>query len=444
MFNTHLEWFLGVNPPINQDLLLKSHVVNACELQFSKPLIRGLDSLRIAALIPLIANLVRVALPAVSRALPAAGRAISAVSRGASRFRNIARRVITSRRTMGGRRSAAPPSRLSNMIVKGGLGPIERAPIATTRRINYPSATVASTGRGSIIISHREFLCDVYGSVNFASTQYSINPGISRTFPWLSRMANMYETYRIRMLQFRYQPVCGTTTTGTVMGVFDYDALDLPPSNKAYFLSSMNATRSSAWAPSVLPMNVAHIVQAQKYIRSGIITGTDLKTYDAAVLNLATSGCASTAMIGELCVEYIVELITPQADLAGLAESLSGRVAAVTGVSNLVAFGTNPVYSGGLNLRAAGNVLYLPCGSYMCSITLNGTVVSAGGSILLTPPATGTSTIVDPPMANAAATVGGGTFVLVSTVDGSAFTMDASANGTVTSFYARVAPYASN
>jgi hypothetical protein len=68
------------------------------------------------------------------------------------------------------------------------------------------------------------------------------------------------------------------------------------------------------------------------------VASTDIKTYDVANFFIATNGQAAPSDIGELYVEYDVELLTPQ--LNNSAPSLDMINSTGTGVVNNGAFGT--------------------------------------------------------------------------------------------------------
>lgn len=191
----------------------------------------------------------------------------------------------------------------------------------------------------SIRVRHREFLWDIVGSVEFAYDQFAVNPGLAETFPWLSAIANRYESYRFHKLRFVYEPATSTATSGAVMMACDYDASDSGPNTKTVLMAYKNAQRSAPWAACE---NVSDISDMRKvptyYVRSGVVASTDIKTYDVANFFIATNGQASATDIGELYVEYDVELLTPQ--LNNSAPSLDMVNSTGVGVVTNAAFGT--------------------------------------------------------------------------------------------------------
>jgi hypothetical protein len=79
------------------------------------------------------------------------------------------------------------------------------------------------------------------------------------------------------------------------------------------------------------------------YIRSGTLNANqDIKMYDVGNYFIATQGQTGTAVLGELYVEYVVDLFTPQLDSNVPSCSITGA----SGISIPLPFGTAPTTSG--------------------------------------------------------------------------------------------------
>lgn len=201
---------------------------------------------------------------------------------------------------------------------KGKEPAMEMAPVALSRRVRIGMPDVSGSpyaGDGRVRIRHREYLADVAGSVAFANTAFAINPGLAASFPWLSAIAVRFESYIFRRLRFEYETQRSTATNGTVMMAVDFDAADAAPTTKTGIMSYHNAVRSAVWDECCYNSDAGDLRKfgVQRFIRSaGLAANLDIKTYDVGNLNIATQGEADTTAIGELYVEYDVELITPQ------------------------------------------------------------------------------------------------------------------------------------
>lgn len=62
--------------------------------------------------------------------------------------------------------------------------------------------------RQRTIITHREYIADIVtgpDAGSFSYVTYSINPGSTNLFPWLSNIAQNFESYKMLGLVFEYK-----------------------------------------------------------------------------------------------------------------------------------------------------------------------------------------------------------------------------------------------
>lgn len=161
--------------------------------------------------------------------------------------------------------------------------------------------------------SNTEYIGEIAGSIAFVVNSYPINPGQAATFPWLSQQATRFEKYRFHRLRFLYRTQKSTATNGTVMFAADYDAADPLPSSKAQLLQNEDKERKAPWQEFELSCGPRNLADTDGlFVRPGAKPGgTDIKTYDLGKLLVATQGMADTSAVGELWVDYDVELMTP-------------------------------------------------------------------------------------------------------------------------------------
>lgn len=196
--------------------------------------------------------------------------------------------------------------------------PLRAVAVAYTKPTTNRAPRISNrSDRTGIIttVRHREFIADIAQSHDFAITKYRINPGDKSSFPWLSRMANLFETYRFKDLKYSYEPTCGSTTPGSVNLAVDFDASDDQPPSKAVMMSYHNARRISPWSSVTYSATQQDLTKfaVSRYTRSIQPPNTDIKTYDVGNFYIAVSGAdSSTGLVGELYVEYTVDLYTPQ------------------------------------------------------------------------------------------------------------------------------------
>lgn len=257
--------------------------------------------------------------------------------------------------------------------------PMMAAPAAQSRVMRTPRASLAADGKAGdarIRVKQREYVADINGSVPFLSTGFSINPGLSQLFPWLSQLATRYESYIFHSLKFEYETTVSSTTAGTVALAVDYDAADGLPTSKQQMLAYKGAVRTVPWAPCENVSDKQDLLKfgVQRYIRSGgLVANLDIKTYDVGLLVVGTSGMANTNTVGELFVTYDVELMTPQLNN----QVFGGHLTNGAGVGVNDVYGTNPTFNAGYNgdITSAVNstVTFGRVGSYLLLQQLTGT-----------------------------------------------------------------------
>lgn len=211
------------------------------------------------------------------------------------------------------------------------------APAATgmVRRINNPQQR--GLANGDLIIRHREYIADV-GPVagttpSYSQTSFSVNPGLPGTFPWLSGVAQRFESYLFRRLKFDFETESASTAVGSTILSLDYDASDAPPTTKTQAMAFRSSVRSPLWSNCQLTCLDEDLNKQKSYfVRKGANpTSTDIKLYDTGTLSVGFQGTSSSTQVGELYVEYEVLLMTPQLGIAGQGEAVWG---AFTGSSN--------------------------------------------------------------------------------------------------------------
>lgn len=268
----------------------------------------------------------------------------------------------------GQRTKANPPKRANSGVP---------ASYATTKR-STPLRFTAQMGDGRILVRNEEFITDISGSVAFATQSISVNPGLSKTFPWLSNLANNYEFYHFKKLEFHYRPYVGTQSAGSVILAVDYDAADAPATTKARMMTYSGSVMGPVYRDLTLraaPTNLSKM-GTQKYTRPGDVpAGKDVKTYDVANLFIGTDN-GTIAAVGSLFVQYEVELMTPHTPDAFPWED-SARVSAVSadkahplaGGTAVVGDSADPVVA----IRDTNSFYIKKAGEYMISVLAAGT-----------------------------------------------------------------------
>lgn len=220
------------------------------------------------------------------------------------------------------------------------------------------------SAKRSVRVRHREYLTDVNSSIAFTNTAYVINPGLNTTFPWLSALADNFQTYKFHGLVFEFWSTSSNalnnvnTALGTVIMATQYNAA------RANFVSKSEMEQYE-FATSCKPsMSMIHPVECapgespleELYIRTGAIpAGEVAQFYDFGKFQLATVGMQNANNIGELWVSYDVELFKPRIS-PGLYAGTYARINNGPYDANniLGAIQTNPIGDLGVTISATG------------------------------------------------------------------------------------------
>jgi len=179
-----------------------------------------------------------------------------------------------------------------------------------------------------IQISRREYVSEIYGPplVNgqpepFTVQSFSINPGLEKTFPWLSQLAQNYDEYVLEQCIFTFK---STTTessnsdngqVGTVIMATNYNAA------APNFTDKASMQHYEAACSARLTESLQHGIECDPDKRSGseglfvranpVVTDQDLKTYDHGKFQIAIanpSDIYANVSLGELWVSYTITL----------------------------------------------------------------------------------------------------------------------------------------
>ncbi len=240
----------------------------------------------------------------------------------------------------------------------------------------------------SIVVRHKEYLGEIYGSENFRVNQsFELNPGNSSTFPWLSGVAAHFQEYKIRGLVFHYVPTSGSAVAatnaalGSVMMQTSYRSNDTPPASKVELLNEYCSNESVPSEP------FAHPVECDprenpfnvQYVRTGAVpTGDSKLLYDLGITHVAVSGQQITdKALGDLWITYEIELKKPVLESNTTTQVVSRQIEYTGGsFSGTNLFTGTASIRGTLEISASGNTVTFPKGSvgfYMLLVRISST-----------------------------------------------------------------------
>jgi len=291
-----------------------------------------------------------------------------------------------------GRNRGAAKKRQPRRRTNGNRGGAMRqvaaaAAYATGVASGQPKFTQRSANECRIV--HRELIDTINGSVDFVvGRKYSLNPGISTTFPWLSQEAAGWEKYKFNRLCFRYYTRAASNTYGSVIFAPDYDPDDSPPSNEQQASSFRDAQEDAPWKDIVCTLSPTDMLGGltDKYVRLGILAPSqDYKLTDSGTMFVCTTDGATAVGWGKLWVEYDVTFRVPQNKFEVVLFASTFGVKAEDGsVAVSTPFGTAPVLYGGLDVGVGPSYLtFNRVGQYYLQFTISGTGIVSGSAVSL-------------------------------------------------------------
>lgn len=209
------------------------------------------------------------------------------------------------------------------------------APASTGRQVTVGQPYI--NGGQAVVVRHTEYLDDIYGMINFAINPavqvYELNPGLLTSFPWLATVAAGFEQYRWRKLCFRYRSRIGTGVQGTVYYTTQLDSADPDFGSKSEMYAYVGTNSTNPW----LDMNHNCLLKRGDYLKKYFVrtgdlsSGQDSQLYDTGKFTFVALGNTDNQFMGELLVDYEVELFNPKMNIAsvGVASTLVADAASV-------------------------------------------------------------------------------------------------------------------
>lgn len=227
-----------------------------------------------------------------------------------------------------------------------------------------------------------ELIGTVIGANSFTISRFSINPGNAITFPWLSRIAGLFERYQFEMLEFYFQhDVSQFNSQGSaglvIMSVL-FDAAASSPISKVQVEATHPHVICMPNQNSLcrVPVSRLHPRGVPFFVRSGTVPGgTDIKTYDCGNLFVTVQGMVGTGEVGELHVRGRVKLIDrildnippsfPSNNTFVFLESTAGE--SLTSTLSYIMLMAGPQI-GSLGLSNVSGDIVLPPGNYLVNV----------------------------------------------------------------------------
>lgn len=340
----------------------------------------------------------------VEQAVPAIGEIAKETNRLASRvsrLENSSGSMSSTAKSSVGQAAGALGKIAGSALGNGSLGQLAGERLASyfgygDYEVKHNSLMGVSTtaglkfekdGRRGTRIVEREYVGDIFsggtlvnGATTFDLRSFSINPGMSDTFPWLSNIAAQFEQYVPNGIIFEFKSTSsvynGTNQAlGALIVATDYDASDAPYINKLQMESADYAMSCKA-SDSLL-----HGVECDPsergddalYVRSGAVASNDnVKFYDLGNFQIATQGMSAAGVnLGELWVSYDFTFYKKQLVSGQLGYNLPFfSCYGTSGISLANPLGVPSYKAGNLPITIAGDKFtfprYIQSGIYEC------------------------------------------------------------------------------
>lgn len=189
------------------------------------------------------------------------------------------------------------------------------APVALRQTVESNVPLFVDSAPGTIRVQHREMISTLNGvAADDFSVTYRIQPANAITFPWLSSLANMFETYTFHYLRVIFVPRLPTSTAGQVGLALDFDADDQPATSLVAFSQYQHSAIGSVWAALSLVAEGDALVKCvkERYTDHNLTPHTyDPILHDVANLRVAVLTTPAEPL-GQLFIEYDITLRTPE------------------------------------------------------------------------------------------------------------------------------------
>lgn len=174
---------------------------------------------------------------------------------------------------------------------------------------------------GRVIINHREYLFDISSTEDFNNLAIDINPGLSKTFPWLSQIAANFEQWRplgiIVCFETHSSDALNSTNTalGSLIFSSNYNSTDPEYQNQQEALNTEFTTSTKPSCSVLHPLECSPVENPQRifYVRTGPL-GPDANSqlwYDLCKTQIITTGSQAAANIGKIYISYEIEFLKP-------------------------------------------------------------------------------------------------------------------------------------
>lgn len=192
--------------------------------------------------------------------------------------------------------------------------------IAPVARAIANSGPRFSSSPSGLVVRHKEYMNTMACVTTYPNNLivWTCQPGLKDSFPWLSGISSNFDRYHFRRLRYCFEGTAASTVSGACYMSFEPDASQSQPDTIAELMQNRMAMQGSLWqgcSLSVPCQDLDRFVHS-RYVRVEDVTD-DVKTYDLGKFYAICIGLAGVTNVGDMYVEYEVELSEPQYSIMG-------------------------------------------------------------------------------------------------------------------------------
>ena len=185
---------------------------------------------------------------------------------------------------------------------------------------------------GAMIVTHQEYIGEIYGNSLqdngepkvLEYSKFILNPGMEKTFPWLSQIAQNYQEYEFQQLVFSYRPSLADINSNNGQVGEILMATNYRPTDPA-FASKADIKRYPHHSAARCLDAQDHGVECDKsklplaknvmYVRNESLSSVEnINDYDLGFTQISVHNTPSSvagAALGSLYVYYTIKLVKP-------------------------------------------------------------------------------------------------------------------------------------
>jgi hypothetical protein len=183
------------------------------------------------------------------------------------------------------------------------------------QQVSYVSGAPQFNGSRPIVVRHREYLQPIMSVTSFTGANpYILQPGLADNFPWLAQLAQGFEQYKFKMLRFLYRNRASTSVTGAIYTAVQYDPSDVPFTSIEQLMTYAGARSEVVWKDCAIDcfLNRSDFIK-KFFVRTDTLpSGLDPQTFDSGLFTICAVTSTAGTYLGDLLVEYEVELYNPK------------------------------------------------------------------------------------------------------------------------------------